>query len=720
MKRNFSKCFFGFLLTGAITISGCAGLNGGNDAAKDGEEVSNILSIIGQENEENEGYEPSDIADAASENEGALDLPSETGAGSEIGPDNEIKTEENKEIPILLSSLPGGSFQADFSFPEWRGFADDTLALNDMMSFDFFSGQGKIYLIPDEKVESFELYINSVKADVSKVKGGNCYEADFSDVALNGRNTVQISNVTPFDGETKVRVLIPYPVVIDGTPKDAGISEQALDFISDIIESDVEHGFTSSQLAIIRNGRLVYQNAWGAKNSYLPDGTAIAEREAVDNDTLYDLASITKMAGVNFAIQKMVTDGTLRIDDKISDHIGPEFYEKVINFKYKGYDAVSDEEQIKWKANLTVRDVLCHQAGFPADPKYFNPSVDIGANAYSSLGANLLYSGCGEGEKTKAETFNSICKTPLMYEPGTKTLYSDVDYMLLGFLVESISGQDLNTYLKENFWEPMGLSHITYNPLENGFKTSDCAATELSGNTRDGSIDFPGVRTYTLQGQVHDEKAYYSMGGVSGHAGLFSNASDLAKLFSAMLTGGYGENRFFSRACIDLFTAPKSEDGAAWGLGWWREGEFQRVGFFGTQSGNNTFGHQGWTGTIAIIDPDRELVIVYLTNKINSRLINRSNTGRFRGGAYTAATLGFVPQIVSLGMDTDEDISGQLTSLLASMARESVELIPVDAAPDNPYYDNARSKLELLEERCKEYNCHEYDGLIEEIKNKLN
>lgn len=706
--RNCSKVLTSLILSGAVILGGCAG-----GAAGD-KEVSNILSMTG------ESAEDQTLAEDPNEEQVGNTL--EEGAPESVTDENVADAEEiskEKSVYVSKADVPEGTFQADFSFPEWRGFADDTLALNDMMSFDFYSGQGKMYLLPDEGVESFDFYINSKKVDVSNVLGGSSYEVDFSEVALNGRNTLQVSNVTPFDGETKVRVIVPYPEVLEGTPSEVGINEEALSLISDIIESDVAHGFTSSQLAVIRHGKLVYQNAWGYKNTYSPDGEMLSDKEPVDNNTLYDLASVTKMAGVNLAIQKMVTDGTIRVDDKISDHLGPEFYEMVINFRYKGYDAVSDEDQLKWKANLTIKDVLCHRAGFPADPKYFNASVDIGANAYSYEGANLLYSGCGDGEKTKAETYNSICKTPLMYEPGTKTLYSDVDYMLLGFLVEKVSGQDLNTYLKENFWEPMQLTNITYNPLENGFKASDCAATELSGNTRDGQIYFPGVRTETLQGQVHDEKAFYSMGGVSGHAGLFSNATDLAKLFSTMLTGGYGNNRFYSRACIDLFTSPNSEDGAAWGLGWWREGEFQRVGFFGTQSGNNTFGHQGWTGTIAIIDPDRDLVIVYLTNKINSRLINKANTGRFRGGAYTAATLGFVPQILSIGMDTDEDITGQLTDLLASMTRESVELIPIDAEGDNPYYDNAKSKLELLEKRCKEFDCHEYDSLIEEIKNKL-
>lgn len=98
-----------------------------------------------------------------------------------------------------------------------------------------------------------------------------------------------------------------------------------------------------------------------------------------------------------------------------------------------------------------------------------------------------------------------------MYKPGTKTVYSDVDYMLLAFVIESVTGQPLDQYLEQNFWAPMGLDHITYNPLLNGFAPNDCAATELNGNTRDGAVHFTGVRTATIQGQVHDEKAFYAM-----------------------------------------------------------------------------------------------------------------------------------------------------------------------------------------------------------------
>lgn len=327
-------------------------------------------------------------------------------------------------------------------------------------------------------------------------------------------------------------------------------------------------------------------------------------------------------------------------------------------------------------------------------------------------GSNMI---CARGRE---ETLEAIFRTPLIYELGIKTKYSDVDYMLLGFIVEKITGERLDAYVKRNFYEPLKLTHTTYLPLENGFTAEDCAATELNGNTRDRHISFPGIREETLQGQVHDEKAWYCMEGVSGHAGLFSNASELARLASVMLTGGYGSCRFFSRNVVDLFTAPKASDYGQWGLGWWRQGDDQRVWYFGTQAAPGTVGHQGWTGTLVMVDPSRSLVIAYLTNKINSPVTDEENVDRFSGNAYTASTRGFIPQILSIGLDEETDISGQLMDLLADMAAESLKLIPEGAGAEHPYVKNALSKIDVLKKWAEETGKTEYMVFAEELAEK--
>ena len=604
------------------------------------------------------------------------------------------------------SSLSG--WQAQVVFPDWKGYTDDTLAMNSMFSFAGYHGQGTLYIRISEEVDSFHMYLNGNPVDVNGLDPGIFWPIDISSYTRNGENTLQVSNISPSNLTDAVTVYIPYPEVLKGTPEEEGIHPEAFALISDLIETDIENGFTSAQLSVIRNGRLVYENAWGRTNSYLPDGTPCTDSAPVTTDTLYDLASVSKMFGVNYALQKLLTDGDVDLDAKITDFMGEEFATETIqvlidsNGNEKDPETLTDLETIKeWKASLTIRDLLRHQGGFPADPKYSAPKLyRQGLEEGQSYPDNPLFAGNGADEQTRQATIEMICKTPLDYEPGTKTVYSDVDYMILGLVVEKITGESLDSLIKKTFCEPLGLDHITYNPLQNGFTVNDCAATELNGNTRDGLLTFEGYRTDTIQGEVHDEKAWYCMGGVSGHAGLFSNATDLAKLAFVMLNGGCGEHRFFSTNVVDLFTAPKSADAANWGLGWWRQGDGQRVWYFGTQADSGTVGHQGWTGTLVMIDPERKLVVVYLTNKINSPVTdNRENPNQFDGNWYTASTLGFVPQILSIGMDSDQDITDQLRNLTADMVSEACKLIPDVVSPDSdhPAAKNYRSKQQLAE-----------------------
>ncbi len=601
-------------------------------------------------------------------------------------------------IPKSVSE-PKTDSMIKVSFPDWKGYTDDTLAMNSMYSFKGYHGQGSLYVKAADEVIKFRMYVNGVPVKTSKIKPGKIWKIDISSVTVNGENTIQVSNISPSDIKEAVTVFIPYPEVVKGTPEEEGIRPEALTLISDIIESDIKNGFTSAQLSVIRNGRLVYENAWGRTNSYNPDGTPRTDSASVTTDTLYDLASVTKMFATNYALQKLLTDGKVSLDAKITDFLGKGFSKDTVFTKPDSEYSADLKTIKKWKAKLTIRDLLRHQGGFPAGARYFASSnAAVSEEAADSEPDNLMYTGKEKEEDIRKATAEMICKTPLDYEPGTKTLYSDLDYMILGLVVEKIVSEDLDSWLKKNVYEPIGLTHLTYNPLQNGFSAEDCAATELNGNTRDGFVELGGLRTYTIQGEVHDESAWYSMAGISGHAGLFSNATDLAKLATVMLSGGYGENGFFSKNVMDIFTAPKAEAAANWGLGWWRQGDNQRVWYFGTQAGSDTFGHQGWTGTLVMIDPDRDLVVVYLTNKINSPVTDaQANANKFNGGYYTSATLGFVPQILSIGMDSDLDLTAQLRDLTADMAVEAAKLIPEGVSPDSdhPLARNARSKKQL-------------------------
>ena len=611
--------------------------------------------------------------------------------GSLLCPGNAIGQQASmRAAAVRLDAVPQAGWQKTAAFPDWIGYTEDALAMNSMISFQAWHGQGTVCLSVPGDVERYSLYVNGVKYDTEGLTDG-VWQLDISGNTVDGVNTLQISNIFPIGLERALTVYIPYPTVLDGEGGYEGFRPEALGLIGDIIESDIRHGFTSTQLAVVRNGRLVFSGAWGSVNAYQPDGLPKTDSAPVTTDTMYDLASVTKMFSVNYAIQKLVTDGVLDLDRRIVDILGDGFSSDTLDFAYADTQSPPDHEtQMAWKRALTVRDILRHQAGFPAGPHYNDPDYDLSIEDVGAPGSNLCYA------VTREDTLEAIFKTPLIYELGTKTVYSDVDYMLLTFVVEALTGQRLDTYMAETFYEPIGLTRTTFLPLEHGFESDDCAATELNGNTRDGHVSVEGIRTQTIQGEVHDERAWNCMEGVSGHAGLFSNAEDLAKLASVMLTGGYGEHRFFSRNVIDLFTAPKADTYGQWGLGWWREGDDQRAWYFGTQAASDTFGHQGWTGTLVIIDPSRNLVVAYLTNKINSPITDASNLNGFDGNCYTASTLGFVPQILSIGMDSDSDPSAQLLDLTADMAMESLRLIPDGADARHPYVRNAESKIAVL------------------------
>lgn len=486
---------------------------------------------------------------------------------------------------------------------------------------------------------------------------------------------------------------------------EAGIRKESLELIEDIINTDIENGFTSAQIAVMKDGELVFEDSFGLLNSYDQNGQRLTDGTMVTSDTMYDLASISKMIGVNYPLQKLFSEGKINLDDKVTDYLGDEFVEDTIYIAYEGGET-KDLETIKdWKRNLTIKQLLLHRGGFPASPKYFNPYVDQTKQEYNPDMVNELFSSYDGDTEAKEATIKAINKTPLMYEPGSKTLYSDVDYMILGVIVEKVSGKSLDQYLKDEFATPLGLTRISYNPLQNGYSQKDCAATELNGNTRDGYVDFEGIRKNTIWGEVHDETAYYCMGGVSGHAGIFASATDLAKLGSLMIDGTCEGKTYFTKEAIDTFLSSSYSGDNTWGLGWWKQGSQKRAKYFGSQCSSNTFGHQGWTGTLLMIDPEERLVIVLLTNKINSPVTDKeANPNKFNGNWYTTAGLGFAPEIIYTGMGTDEDITDTLLSFCDNLITEAEGKVKDRYRDDHPARLNLKSKKEVYEKASIRWN----------------
>lgn len=306
---------------------------------------------------------------------------------------------------------------------------------------------------------------------------------------------------------------------------DVFVNEGYISLLDDLIEAETNYGLSGAQLAVYKDGKLIKNSAYGYINKYEnikdKDGNIISGSNRVledenlvkvTQDTIFDLASNTKMYATVYAIQKLVSEGKINLDTKIHE-IFPEFLDHA--------------NENNWKEEITLSMILSHRAGFVPSPKYHDENYDK-ADMLEN-GKNDLYS------QDKKTTFEMVMKTPLVRKPDTEWEYSDVDMMLAGFIVEKLSGLPLDRYVKENIYEPLKLNEITFNPLKNGFNKNQIAATEVNGNTRGGRRTFNNIRKYVLQGEVHDEKAFHSFEGVAGHAGLFASAKQIAYLGQAML-----------------------------------------------------------------------------------------------------------------------------------------------------------------------------------------
>lgn len=475
--------------------------------------------------------------------------------------------------------------------------------------FKGYEGRGTIY-VENHGAETAEVYINGYKIPVDNVLKTNDGKAqiDIGKYTQNGANTLAVFNISPEDSYIYVKVF--YPELISGLTKNHGPNNNDFSTVDNFINAEIKQGFPGAVLLVLKDGEVIKNTAYGVK--MLWDGFDKVEKpEPVTVDTMYDLASNTKMFATNLALMKLVSEGKVKTSDAVSDYLD-DFVD-------------GPDDTYKGKASITLADLMHHCAGFPADPQYFNPKV-----------AGDLYS------QDKATTITMLSKTPLIYTPGTKTVYSDVDYMILGVIIEKITGMPLDQYVEDNIYKPLGLTQTVFNPTQKGFSADDCAATERNGNTRDGLIDFPNIRTQVIQGEVHDEKAYYCMGGVSGHAGLFSTTHDLAVLAQLILNGGgYGGYKLCDKDTLQQFIKP-SDNNDLRGLGWDRNADSKATWEFGAYASNLTIGHTGWTGTVTCIDPANDMAIILLTNERNMPCPN----GKFDSDAFETGRYGSILSLV--------------------------------------------------------------------------
>ena len=283
----------------------------------------------------------------------------------------------------------------------------------------------------------------------------------------------------------------------------------------------------------------------------------VPEVEINDVNTLYDVASLTKVLVTNVLITKLLEEGKIKLDDKVNKYLP--------KFKYD---------------NITIYHLLTHSSGLIADVKW-------------------------DEVHNKEELIKFFYNKKLYYETGTDVIYSDLNFMFLGFIVEKLYGKPLDILAYEKIFKPLHMNNTCFNPTDKKL----CAPTEVT--------DKRGV----VRGIVHDEKACM-MGGVCGAAGVFSNIFDLVKFASMILNDGkVGNQQFISKKSIDLWATPfvKGKEGNVRGIGF-GIGKCKITGYL---CSNNTIYHTGFTGQTLIIDRDNKIAIILLSNRIHPTRDNK-------------------------------------------------------------------------------------------------
>lgn len=347
----------------------------------------------------------------------------------------------------------------------------------------------------------------------------------------------------------------PALVLVEGTLASVGMDSTLSRHLDCIVNVALAEGAApGAALAVGRYGRLVHQRGYGTLDY-------AAGSPAVSPSTLYDLASLTKVIATTTLAMILEEEGKLDLARSVRSYL-PEF------------DAPD-------KAAITVRMLLTHSGGL---------------ESYAPL--YLKHRG-------RADFISQINARPLRSVPGSTTVYSDWDMVLLQAVMERITGTPLDQYAAQRVFAPLGMLDTQFLP--------DTENVALRHRIAPTAIDT--ARGGLLQGTVHDGNAW-AIGGVSGHAGLFSTARDLAVFAQALLAGGtYGDAHIVTPATVARWTSRQAASSSR-GLGWDTPAPESSAGrYFSPRS----FGHTGFTGTSLWVDPERGLFVVLLTNRVNSR-----------------------------------------------------------------------------------------------------
>jgi beta-N-acetylhexosaminidase len=396
-------------------------------------------------------------------------------------------------------------------------------------------------------------------------------------------------------------------------PVDAGVVEpHALDKLDLFMARNVADGvFPGCRVLAAKNGKVFYNKAFG----YLK----YDKKQAVDTSTLYDMASCTKVLATTLAVMRLYEQGKLDLNKTIGDYLP---WARGTN-----------------KEGCYVRDLLLHQAGLKSYIPFFKATIDEDGypdrrlyktrprDGYSIKVAENMYL----RDDYRDTMWSRILSGPL--DNVGKSVYSDLDFYFLAAIVEQIMGRTIDKYVDEQFYRPMGLRRILYNPL-NRFDTTQMAPTEID-------VYF---RRQLVYGYVHDPGAAM-FGGVAGHAGIFASADDVAAIFQMLLNKGvYGSKRYFKPATVELFTAYHSKLSHR-GLGFDKPAtDPDDGGPAGERCSAFAFGHQGFTGTCVWADPATGVVFVLTSNRVypsaENTKINKLNV-RTTAQDYIYEALGY-------------------------------------------------------------------------------
>jgi CubicO group peptidase (beta-lactamase class C family) len=339
------------------------------------------------------------------------------------------------------------------------------------------------------------------------------------------------------------------------TPKSVGMSAARLASVDRIVMRGINAGgYPGASVVIGRKGYAVYQRGFGKLGWTTSSPRVTADR------SIYDLASLTKVVGTTTAAMVLYDQGRLDLNAPVSTYL-PAF-------------------SGGWKDSVTVRQLLTHRSGLPSGRDLWRIA------------------------RTPDEARAAVLSTNLECKPGQCYIYSDLGADVLGFVIEAVSGESLDVFLHDKVFEPLGMNDTFFRPSDS--LTYRIAPTEIAP-----------PRGYPLQGQVHDENAY-ALGGVAGHAGLFSTAADLSIFAQMMLNGGsYNGVRILSDTTVALFTHRAAGTRA---LGWdTADGD----GGSGKFLDSRAYGHTGYTGTSIWIDPERQMFVLLLTNRVHAARARR-------------------------------------------------------------------------------------------------